>query len=119
MARVKAVGAEFENEAHSESGSEAPIDFGPDGDGDSTYWIDVRAYIRASLWVDPDTNGTDITVEARRTKNAPAEDLSGPTTIADAGAAELDGVDIEGYGWLRVLSNGTASDTTKAYLLLK
>lgn len=104
---------------HEESGGDNPVDLGQDALGDSSYWYDVTPFTRASLFADPDTNGSDITVNAKRTKNAPSETLKAQAAVVDAGEAFLDAENIEGYGFLQVKSSGTDGDTSKFYLLLK
>jgi len=80
--------------------------------------IDVRSFIRLSLYVEPGASGADITVKGYRTRNAPAEDIYAKATQASAGVV-LDAESIEGYAYVEVYEDGAEDETQAFYLLVK
>jgi len=103
------------------TGSEQTVDMGHDTFGDSSYWIDIRSFVRCSVFVEPDSNSTDITIEGKRSATAAAEDALAATTVsASTNTAVWDASsDAEKYAYIRILENGTASDSHTITVLAK
>lgn len=108
----------YETTVASESGNDDAVDFGPDALGDSSYWIPVGQYRYASLYVDVGAAGSSLTVNGKATLNSPSETISAQAAQA-ADGRKLDAQDIKGYEYIQVKSQGTATQTTVFYLLLK
>lgn len=80
--------------------------------------INVAAHIRASLYVTAGAAGCDFTVLGYRTENAPAETIYVKATTSSAGAI-LDAENIEGYGFIEIYEDGTATEVQSFYLVCK
>lgn len=86
--------------------------------GYSSTKIDVSSFVRLSLYADVGAAGADITVKGYRTANAPAEDIYAKTTNA-SDAVILDAENIEGYAYVEVYEDGTATQSQTFYLVCK
>ena len=82
-------------------------------------WVPVGPYIRASLTASVDSSGSDITVLGKRTENAPSETILTKTTYASGTRNVLNREFMEGWAYIQVKSDGTDTEETSFYLLLK
>lgn len=103
--------------------SETVLQFkGHDAFNDSTYWIDVRPYVRITAeFKATGAASCDFTVEALTTENSTAFDLLAPVTVASATVdkASLTDTNIEHVSFVRVLITGTDTQSQFCGLVAK